>query len=583
VDSLAAYASEVGRPRGSRIESHAAVAELDANLAAGRFQPHAYGILHPLAAAVPHCVYEELFQREVDIELHLPRQRVIAAKALRFARKACKLVQTSVQHNLQIGQNRSIVAHRKAGFNVAVNMFSKDIMTRSDKVISRRRLLQMGGAAYLAPAGSRPNIVIITTDQQFGDAMSCRIGKRYLNTPHMDSLAASGTLFSRAYCANPLCVPSRTSIYTGRYPVETGVEINDTSEIDARRFPCMGTIFKRAGYATGYFGKWHLPFDQKNPAVHGFDTVNVSKVQHDIRASDGAAAFIKTKRSGPFLLVASLLNPHNICQWPRHQELSEGSVGTPPPVDQCPPWRPNHAPQQDEPDAVTLMRRSYQANSMFPVGNFDEKLWREYIWAYYRMIEIVDARIGVVLNALRESGAEKDTLVLFSTDHGDCQGAHRWNQKTILYEEAARVPYILSWNGVIKAQVSDRLVNTGVDTLPTLCDYAGLPRPDGLPGLSLKQTRENHPFVVVSNHMVQGAEVDGRTPETHGRMLRSEHWKYTVYSEGRRREALVDLRKDPGEMVNQAEKSEHAEVLKQHREMLAKWCKQHGDRFPLAS
>jgi arylsulfatase A-like enzyme len=461
-------------------------------------------------------------------------------------------------------------------------MFSKDIMNAPDNVISRRRVMQMS-AALLAPAPSRPNIVIITTDQQFGDAMSCRIGKRYINTPNMDSLAADGTLYSRAYCANPLCVPSRTSIYTGRYPVETGVQINDTTAIDHRRFPVMGTIFKKAGYATSYFGKWHLPFDQKDPAVHGFDTVSVSKIDHDLKASEGAAAFIKTKHSAPFLTVVSLLNPHNICQWPRHQELSEGSVGTPPPLDQCPPWRPNHAPQQDEPDAVTLMRRSYQANDMFPVGNFNEKLWREYIWAYYRMLEKVDSRIGTVLTALRSAGLEKDTLVVFSTDHGDCQGAHGWNQKTILFEEAARVPCIMSWKGTIKPQVSDRLVHTGVDFLPTLLDYAGLPRPEGLPGLSLKQTKENHPFVVVSNHMVQGAKVDGRVPETSGRMLRSEHYKYTIYSEGQRRESLVDLRKDPGEMVNLAGKSEHAEVLKQHRELLAKWCRQYGDKFPLAS
>jgi arylsulfatase A-like enzyme len=449
-------------------------------------------------------------------------------------------------------------------------------------VISRRRLLQTG-AAFFAPAGSRPNILIITTDQQFGDSMSCRIGKKYLNTPNMDSLAAEGTLYSRAYCANPLCVPSRTSIYTGRYPVETGVQTNDTTAIDARRFPCMGTIFKRAGYSTAYFGKWHLPFDQKNPAVHGFDSVSVNKADHDRSAAEGAAAFIKAKRSGPFLTVVSLLNPHNICQWPRHQKLSEGSVGAPPPLAQCPPWRDNHAPQQGEPDAVTLMRRSYQATDTFPVGKFDEKLWREYIWAYYRMLEIVDKRIGTVLTALRAAGAEKDTLVVFSTDHGDCQGAHGWNQKTILFEEAARVPCILSWKGVIKPQVSERLVHTGTDFLPTLCDYAGLARPDGLPGISLKQTKDNNPFVVVSNHMVQGAAIDGRTPEPAGRMLRSEHYKYTVYSEGKRRESLVDLRKDPGEMVNLADRYEYVGPLKQHRMMLAMWCRQYGDKFPLVS
>src|SRR6478736_214655 len=154
-------------------------------------------------------------------------------------------------------------------------------MTKSDNVISRRKMIQTSAAALFAPASSRPNILIITTDQQFGDAMSSRIGDRYLKTPHMDSLAANGTLFARAYCANPLCVPSRTSIFTGRYPVETGVQINDTSEIDARRFPCLGSVFKRVGYATGYFGKWHLPFDQRNPAITGFDSMNTAKASRD--------------------------------------------------------------------------------------------------------------------------------------------------------------------------------------------------------------------------------------------------------------------------------------------------------------
>jgi choline-sulfatase len=398
----------------------------------------------------------------------------------------------------------------------------------------------------------------------------------------MDSLASNGTVFRRAYCANPLCVPSRTSIFTGRYPVETGVQTNDTTAIDPRAFPNLGTIFQRAGYATGYFGKWHLPYNQKNPSVHGFDTVDTARNQRDAGTAGKAAAFIGTKRAAPFLLVASFLNPHNICQWPRGEEFSEGDPGAPPPLDQCPPRRANYAPQKNEPDAVALMRRSYQATPMFPVGDFDEKKWRQYIWAYYRMIEMVDARIGQVLHALRGAGLENDTLIVFSTDHGDCQGAHGWNQKMILFEEAARVPCILSLKGVTKASVSDQLVHTGIDFLPTLCDYAGISRPEGLPGMSLRNPDRTRQFVVVSNHMAQGAPIDGRRPEPHGRMLRSRRYKYTVYSEGERRESLVDLEKDPGEMVNLAGNPESDPVLKEHRAMLAKWCRQYGDKFPVA-
>jgi arylsulfatase A-like enzyme len=452
--------------------------------------------------------------------------------------------------------------------------------------MNRRAFLKAAGgsalASFASPASERPNILIITTDQQFADAMSCRIGSRYLKTPNMDSLAANGTVFRRAYCANPLCVPSRTSMYTGRYPSETGIQTNGKAKIDLRKFPCMGSVFRRAGYATGYFGKWHLPFDEGDNESHGF-TIS-PKGKADVRVAADAAEFIKTKHDAPFLLVASFLNPHNICQWARGEGLSEGDVGTPPPLDQCPPLRPNHAPPENETDIMALMRRSYQASPTFPVGNFDERKWREYIWGYYRMIELVDRRIGHVLAALRLSGLEEKTLVVFLADHGDCQGAHRWNQKTVFYDEAARVPCIVSYKGVTKRGVSGRLVHTGVDLIPTLCDYAGIPIPSSLPGMSLKDTAngknsaDSREYVVVCNHMVQGAAVDGRTPKPHGRMVRSQRYKYCVYSEGNRRESLVDMEKDPGEMVNVAENPRYRQILEKHRSLLAEWQRKTRDR-----
>jgi arylsulfatase A-like enzyme len=447
-------------------------------------------------------------------------------------------------------------------------------------MLTRRTLLQ--AAASLA-IPSRPNILLIMTDQQFAESMSCRIGTRWLRTPNMDSLAAQGTVFTHAYCANPLCVPSRTSIFTGRYPTETGVETNDTTPIDAGRFPNLGLVFRRAGYATGYFGKWHMPFPEGKPEVHGFDTPIAKKQKGDEETAAGAAAFLRAKHDKPFLMVASFLNPHNICQWARDEDLPDGDVGTPPAPAQCPPLRPNHAPQQGEPDILAWMRRSYHASEMFPVGNFDEGKWRQYIWAYYRMIEKVDALIGKVLTALRESGQEERTLVVFTADHGDCQGSHRFNQKTVLYEEAARVPFTLSWKGVTRPGTSDRLVHTGVDLIPTLCDYAGIARPAGLPGLSLKSSpADARRYVVVCNKMVQGAPVEGLTHTPDGRMLRSRRYKYTVYSEGAHREALVDLEKDPGEMVNLAADPKHRATLVEHRSMLAEWCRQTGDKFPQA-
>lgn len=455
-----------------------------------------------------------------------------------------------------------------------------------NQMINRRDLLKGAGASLLgtalkgASSTPKPNILIITTDQQFGDSASYRIGTKYLHTPNMDSLAANGTVFTRAYCANPLCVPSRTSMYTGRYPTETGVMTNDDRtrvHLDPQKFPIMGKVFQSAGYRTAYFGKWHLPCPEKQTSIHGF--IDPETEQDDPTTSSNAAKFLRGKHDAPFLVVASLLNPHNIAEWSRGQELPLGEIGQPPPIDQLPPIRTNHEPQDNEPDIVAIIRRSYQSAPMFPVSGFDEKKWREYIWAYYRLIEKVDREIGVVLQALRDTGLDKNTLVVFAADHGDCQGSHRWNQKTILYEEATRVPLVISYPGVVSKGISKRLVNTGIDLIPTLCDYAGIGPPANLPGLSLKNRADTRQYVVVSDRLIQGVEVDGRLPTPDGRMLRGQRYKYCAYSEGTRRESLVDLDKDPGEMTNLAVDPRFKRLLNEQRTLLADWCRNTHDNF----
>lgn len=418
------------------------------------------------------------------------------------------------------------------------------------------------------------------------------MGTRYINTPNMDSVAANGTVFDRAYCANPLCAPSRTSMFTGQYPTVT--DIMDNSDVINRTrtltgystmFPMMGKIFHDAGYETAYFGKWHIPCPTNRTDIHGFTTAKMGRDEYgsvaiDTETSADTADFLQQNHKVPFLAVASFVNPHNIAEWSRGQAPPLGGIGAPPPVDELPPLRRNHAPQKDEPDAITLMRRSYQSAPMFPVGNFTDTKWRQYQWAYYRLIEKVDAQIGIVLKALRASGRKKDTLVVMLSDHGDCQGAHCWNQKTVLYEEAARVPFVLSLPRTIGPGTSKRLVNTGIDLIPTLCDYASIAAPKGLPGLSVKNgASDPRKYIVVSDKFLEGAPLDSRKPDPTGRMLCGQRYKYCVYSEGQRRESLVDLQEDPGEMVNLADDPHFLEVLRNHRMMLAEWCKDTHDSF----
>jgi choline-sulfatase len=465
--------------------------------------------------------------------------------------------------------------------------------------------LALGGAALAMPkwllgadagrAAARPNILFIMTDQQFADAMSCRMGRQYLNTPVMDGLAAGGTLFTRAYSSNPLCMPLRNSLFTGRYPHETRVTRNADPKggLDPREFVCMGTYFRNAGYETAYTGKWHLCFNIRDPGAHGFEIVQGrGNGDHDAGVTDGAAQFLARKHERPFLLVASFLNPHNICEWARRlagfdQRLSCGEIGDPPPLDRLPPPPANLAPPKNEPDGMTLMRRGFHASDAFPVGKFTVEDWRKQRWGYYRMIEKVDAQIGKVLDALRKTGQEDRTLVIFTSDHGECAGAHGFNQKTVLYEESARVPLIISCKGKTPPGTADKLVNTGVDILPTMLDFAGLEIPKKLPGRSLLALALGKPpaawrdHVVVEDDMGQAGEVDGLRPEMQGRMVRTDRYKYCVYSRGNRRESLVDLQSDPGEMNDLAADPKFRDVLLAHRELLARFGKEQND--PLAA
>lgn len=435
------------------------------------------------------------------------------------------------------------------------------------------------------------NILFIITDQQFADVMSCRMGKEYINTPVMDSLAKMGMLFTRAYSSNPLCMPYRTSVFTGRYPHETGVTKNEEPKggLDPKRFVCLGTYFRNAGYDTAYSGKWHLCFDKKDSGSHGFEIVTgKGNDGHDSGVTAGAKEFLARQHDKPFLLVASFLNPHNICEWARRiagrkQVLTCGEIGEPP-LSPLPPAPFNLAPPVNEPDGMTMIRLGEQVDyGPFPVSKFTPDDWRKHRWGYYRMVEKVDAEIGQVLDALRAAGQEDDTMIIFTSDHGECAGAHGFNQKTVFYDESARVPLIIACGGKSVGRTTDKLVNTGVDLLPTMLEYAGLDVPKALPGRSLAALAKGddvpvwREYVVVENNLDQTGKVNGIRPTMEGRMVRTDRYKYCVYSCGNQRESLVDMQADPGEMKNLINDPECRKTLLEHRELLARFAKEHND------
>jgi len=447
--------------------------------------------------------------------------------------------------------------------------------------------LAVGGAA-VAGRGRRPNIVYIMTDQQFGGAMSCT-GNRYLRTPAMDRIAAMGVRFEKAYCSFPLCVPSRTAMFSSRMPHEAGVYVNCRMSQGTFPFVTLGSVVVDAGYDCHYIGKWHLTIPTSRTKVHGFGKVTLPGGHgHDAKRADLAAEFLRRDHDKPFFLVVSLLNPHDCCQLARGEDLAkfDGAIGTTPAEDELPPLPENFEIPEGEPDHLRVWQKE-NSERVYRSYFWDEKRFREYLWGYYRLVEKIDAEIGKVVTALRESGKEEDTVVIFASDHGDGHSRHRWNQKWSLYDESARVPFIVAWKGRTRAgQVDQHLVSSGLDLLPTICDYAGARVPEGCLGRSVRRLAEGRAqsewrqYVVSETSFGNWASVgEGDFPKA--RMVRTDRYKYIAYDKGDRREQLIDMVADPGEMVNLAEKAELAGVLQRHRDYLAQWCRRTNDRFEL--
>jgi arylsulfatase A-like enzyme len=440
----------------------------------------------------------------------------------------------------------------------------------------------------------RPNILFVMTDQQSAHMMSCT-GNTSLKTPALDGLAASGVRFERAYSTNPVCVPSRFSLQTGRMPSSIGMKWNQDLPVpDGFIEQSLGARFNAAGYETVYAGKVHMPGALKEVEQYGYECLTADARQG---LADACAAFIKEEHAKPFFLFASFVNPHDICYLAINdamravgkepidnrdsrtcEEIADAArcIAETPEGDEVLTALPsNHGTSVSEPEAIGA---EFLQDSHLGVHfrrhareRWGEKEWRVFRHTYRRLTEMVDAKIGQVLEALRDAGLEEDTLVVFTSDHGDMDGAHRLQHKSVLYEESVRIPFIMSHKGVLPAGVIDdeHLVSNGLDLLPTLCDAAGITCPEGLHGRSVLPVARGDAEIPWRDHVV----VESR----HGRMLRTERSKYSIHASGKNAEQLIDLKNDPGEMTNLAGSEKHKDILDQHRRLLAEWVGRTGD------
>lgn len=423
----------------------------------------------------------------------------------------------------------------------------------------------------------KPNILFILTDQLTSRALSC-VDSKWVHTPNIDRLANQGVRFENAYCSMPLSGPSRFSIFTGRYPAHYDMLDNNTPMPDSLIHKTAGDIMRKNGYECTYAGKWHVPEVTMPNQKYGFDVIHP---HNDYGLGEKAASYLHTEHKKPFFLVVSYDNPHNICEYARHQELPF-AILNPVSTKDCPSLPTNFEPNPYSPDVIKWEQSlSFQT---YPVVNYTPDDWRHYRQAYYQLVEKVDNSIGLIWKAMDEKNLWDNTVVIFTSDHGDGVGAHQWNQKTILYQEVANIPLIVASPYTKRAgTISKALVNNGIDFIPTICAWADAKTPYNLEGKSFRALSEDtyridnpsekaiHPFVVTETYFKHG--------KTRGWMIRTPKYKYVLYSQGKNREQLYDIIKDPGEMVNLSEMTSTEDIIKTHRAYLREWLVEHHEVF----
>jgi choline-sulfatase len=230
---------------------------------------------------------------------------------------------------------------------------------------------------------------------------------------------------------------------------------------------------------------------------------------------------------------------------------------------QLPPARLNQKAIDHQPSALAKMNRH---------ADWTDRQWQEYLHVYGRLVEIADRDVGRVLDALDKSGLTGNTIVLFTSDHGEMMGSHQMFHKQRLYDEAAAVPLILAGPDTT-AHVDQTHLISGLDVLPTLLDYAGIAAPPTLLGKSLK------PLVTQQAVPWRDYVVSETSSAADARMVRTAKYKYILFALGENREQFFDREADPGETKNLAGDPTVKVELERHQALLKEWMRRTKDEF----
>lgn len=420
------------------------------------------------------------------------------------------------------------------------------------------------------------NILLIFTDQMHKYAL----GKLsdYVITPNLDKLCEEGVLFTNCYSNSPICGPFRGNLISGMLTKYNGVLHNCDYLNDG--IPTIADSFNKGGYNTSFVGKWHLggngnaPIPQNIQAdfkyfmgyqcYNGFNNdICFHDQDENMHTFEGHRTDITTdlainkikelsKLDKPFFQIIGYQAPHYPVQPSEEYVKLYENKTIPTTVDyiDIDPYTPTFSPKSPRPFSDCPDHKRY-GNNM-----------QEYLRLYYGMVTQIDYNIGRILRTLNELNIDNDTVVIFTSDHGDMQGSHGEKNKTLPYEKSCGIPLIVTVPNGRKNTICNSLVSA-IDLFPTCLDYAKLPHENHLQGHSFAPYTSN--FDQVIDWPIY-SEIYNNT--MNWKMVRMNNFKLTVNWDTRTPIMLYNLKSDPFEMNNLVHNTDYQYILDELSEML---------------
>lgn len=361
---------------------------------------------------------------------------------------------------------------------------------------------------------------------------------------------------------------------TGLYPHQAGVVTNVNQGSLGRplstKLATIGHVFRAAGYTTGYLGKWHLGNETRGLEDYGFSGFRLDKgspLDGDALA-EAASLWIGQRSSRPWLLIASFTNPHTIYSFPK---LING-IG----IRQGVRLPANFS---DNLDQKPLPQRRFLTQDQGKISlDWTAEDWLRYRSYYLTLIEKVDHNLGTIVNTLKQKGDSENTIVVYSSDHGDMGGSHHLPFKgPFMYDELLRVPLMISCPRLIHSQVISHSQVSSIDILPTLASLAGIKAPDGLSGKDLSSLLEDPRQIIHASVFPEYyAKQHWVNPI---RTIRTDHWKYNAYVAPGKvlSEELYRVGSTQGELQNLVGDQGYAEIQVGLHNNLLQWRRETND------